>query len=174
MSKMMSKREKGVLVLAGAVIVLSALFNYVVLPLLSRNDILNKRIVVTRAKLKRYVRLLARRDQIVQAYGTLMAGGSSADAKSGASAYSELEAFAQTANIRIIDVRPQAAHQADGYTETVIDVRAEGTLEGYLSFIYSLQGSLSMFHVNRLQLTAKSSSPLLESNISLLHYSASD
>ncbi|MBM3246455.1 MAG: hypothetical protein FJZ13_03895 [Candidatus Omnitrophica bacterium] len=169
MPKILSKREKIILYVAIGVIVFSLGFNFLIAPGLGRNDVLNREISMVRTKLKKYRWLLSQKDYIQNKYNkfssTLKLPGEQADTLTGALA--ELENLAKDANVRIIDLRPQPTINPSEYQEIIIDLRAEGTMEGYLKFIYNLENSLSLLKIKRFQLSAKPNNPALEGNFSI-------
>ncbi len=169
MLRILTKRERIILYLTGGVFVFAVSFNFCIAPILNRNDILNKEISLGRAKLKKYLWLLSQKDYIQSKYSkfssTLQVSGEQPDSL--VSILAELESIAQKANIRIIDIRPQASRGSGLYQELIIDLRAEGAMEGYLSFIYNLENSLSLLRIKRFQLTVKPNAAVLEGSFSI-------
>lgn len=161
MIKILTRREKIILSLTIGVILFAISFNTLINPVLTRNDTLNKEIELTRTKLSKYLRLLSQKDNIQH---TLIPGQ---PADRLVNALSELENLAKQANIRIIDLRPQTPKTLALYKEVPIDLRTEGTLEGYLNFIYDLQNSLFLLKIKRFQLNAKPNSQTLEGIFSI-------
>lgn len=169
MIKVLTKRERIILYVTIGMLVFAISFNFVIAPVLTKNDGLNKEINLARAKLKKYFWLLSQKDYIQAKFSkfstTFRISGEKQDTL--VSALSELENLAKNANIRIIDVRPQTSRGLDLYKEVLIDLRAEGTMEGYLNFIYNLENSLSLLKIKRFQLTAKPNTPTLEGSFSI-------
>ena len=58
MQRLLSKREKAVLFSTIAVVLFSIVFNILVMPVVEKNNSLNKEIAYTRAKLKKYLSAL--------------------------------------------------------------------------------------------------------------------
>lgn len=168
MLRILTRREKIILSLTIAVIIFAISFNTLINPILTKNDTLNKEIELTRTKLSKYLRLLSQKDKIQH---TLI---SSQPADRLVNALSELENLAKQANIRIIDLRPQTPKSLALYKEVPIDLRTEGTLEGYLKFIYSIENSLSLLSIRRFQLNAKPNTQTLEGSFSISQISLSD
>ena len=104
MVKILSKREKLILYLTIGVFISAVAFNFIVSPILNKNDKLNKEIRVGEAKLKKYHWLLKQKDDIQSRYSRLSSGlnvtGKGEDSLVGVLA--DLEDLAQKANIRII------------------------------------------------------------------------
>lgn len=167
MQKILIRRERIILCLAVSVIALSAIFNLLLKPVLKKREILNKRIEIARTKLKNYIRLLSRKDYIQDKYKKLTSGLNISAENKGTlvTALSVLENLAKDANIHIIDIRPQAA---------LVDLRTEGSMEGYLKFLYNLENSLSLLRIKKFQLNAKPNSPVLEGVFSISQLSLTE
>lgn len=176
MQKILAKREKIILYTTIGIIVLSIIFNLLLSPVLSANDKLNKEISLVRARLKKYLVLLSQRDYIRKQYSQFSEELKSftRDADTSVSALSELENLAKAADIRIIDIRPQAAKGSGLYKEALIDLRAEGTIENYLKFIYTTENSLLLLKIKKMQLNAKAGAANLEGIFLISQVSASE
>jgi len=176
MQRLISKREKTILFVTLAVILFSVVYTFFISPLLKRADILNKEIKRARLKLKKYAYLLSQETQLKEKYDQFVSRQHLLDVTENPaiSALSILEALAKEANIRIIDIRPKTPRAAGQYRETAIDLRTEGTMEGYLKFLYSIENSLTLLDVQRFQLNAKPNSQLLEGSFSISQGSLSE
>jgi hypothetical protein len=168
--KILTPREKTILYITIGVAIFGLLFNLLLAPVLSRNDSLNKEINLSRAKLKKYLRLLSQKELIRSKYDkfttTFKVSQGGGDAL--VSAFTELENLAKNANIRIIDLRPQGGTKgANIYRENLIELRTEGTIEGYLRFIYNVENSLSLLRIKKFLLTAKPATENLEGTFSI-------
>lgn len=164
MQRVLSKREKIILIFTIGLIAFSLAFNLVVLPVLRKNDSLNKRIEAARLRLARYNYLLSQKEAILGRAGGLAAGGLPGEPKDAAVAVlSEVEALAKEANIRLVDIRPRPAKGK----QIEVDIRTEGDMQGYLNFIYALEDALSLLTVDKYQLSAKINSPYLEGSFSI-------
>ncbi len=174
MQKILTKREKKVLYITVGIIIFSVIFNFLIWPVINKNDLLNKEISVSAAKLKKYLRLLAQKDYIRGKYNEFSRYLNEHKTEDTAvSTLSELGNLAKSANIRIIDMRPQAAKASgQSYKEIEIDLRTEGAMEGYLKFIYTIENSLSLLRIKRFQLNAKPNAQLLEGVFSISQISA--
>ncbi|MDD5652814.1 MAG: GspMb/PilO family protein [Candidatus Omnitrophica bacterium] len=162
MQRIISKREKLIFYLTVAIIIFSLIFNFLLAPVFKKNELLNRQITTTRAKLKKYLWLLNQKEAIQNNKYTSGAKLSLSEKDTLVDTLAELENLAKDANIRIVDIRPQTPRSLDLYKEIIIDVRAEGSLDGYIKFIYSLENSLSLLEVKKLDLNTKPNSQLLE------------
>ncbi len=169
MQRLISKREKTFLFVTLAVILFSMAFTFLISPLLKRADILNKEIKRTRLKLKKYAYLLSQETELKEKYDQFVSRQHVLDTAENpaVSILSILEALAKEANIRIIDIRPQTSGAAQPHKETLIDLRTEGLMGGYLKFLYSIENSLTLLDIKRFQLNAKPNSQLLEGSFSI-------
>ncbi len=161
MHNVLKKREKIILYITIGIIFFSIAFNFITAPVLGKYDMLNKEISLNKIRLKKYLTLLNQKDEIQNKYGKFSSNLELAtDTKDTlVVAMATLENLAKTAGVRIIDIRPQAAVKGD---TVVIDLRTEGTIEGYTKFIYDVETSLLLLKVKRLQLTAKPNIAVLE------------
>ena len=169
MPKVLSKREKIFLIAAIAIISFGVLFNFVISPVLDKISNLNREVEFNRVKLTKYSSLIKQKDLIQKKYASLPGGMDLSENSKDTlvDALSELESLAKKAGIRIIDIRPQAGKNLDLYKEIFIDLRTEGTMEGYIKFIYNLQNSLSLLKIKRMQLNAKPNTQYLEGSFSI-------
>ena len=171
MIKAITKRERIILFLTAGIMFFAICFNFLIEPVLNKNDQLNQEINMVRAKLKKYILLLAQKEYLEKRYGNKLPAGFNLSAQkedSLVAALSELENLAKEAGVRIIDIRPEGALKGKAaYKEALIDLRAEGRIEDYLKFIYHLQNSLSLLKIEKIQLTAKPNSEALEGSFTI-------
>ena len=168
MPKIFKKRERIIFYLVVGLVTASVGFNLAVEPLLVKNNNLSNEINAGRAKLKRYAQLLAQKDAIESEFRKFSVSLNNTGLQDASvSALSELENLARAANIRIVDIRPQNAKSADLYKETIIELKAEGSMGDYLKFIYSIENSLFLLKIKRFVLTARADPGSLEANLSI-------
>ena len=176
MPKVLSKREKLIVYLTIGVIAFAILSNAVIIPLFNKNEELNKQIAYSKIKLVKYLRLMNQKDAIQNIFTQFSRNAKLSDNKEDRiiEVLSEIETLAKTASVRIIDLRPQsAAKDASSYKELIVDLKAEGSVEGFMKFIYDLENSLSLLKIKRFQLSSKPNSQLLEANFSISQLSLS-
>ncbi len=169
MQRVLTQRERVILYATGALLAFALALNTVCAPWLRKAETLNREIALTRAKIQKYANLLARRDAIRKRSAAMAAqvNVSGAQTDPMVAALSELENIARQANVKITDVRPQQAGASSGYRQTVVDIRAEGDMEGFVKFSYDLDNSLALLRIRRFHLGAKSGTALLEGTFSL-------
>lgn len=174
MTKIFTKREKVVLYITVSIIIFSIAFSYFIIPILTKDDDLNKEINAAKIKLQRYLQVINQKEYIQDKYNKFSGyAGTGVVIEEGASGgiLSDLEGLAKASGVRIIDIRSQEPKKADLYKETIIDLRLEGAMEDYLKFIYSLENSLLLLRVKRIQLNAKPNSQVLEGSLSVSKFS---
>ncbi|OGX40266.1 MAG: hypothetical protein A2984_01380 [Omnitrophica WOR_2 bacterium RIFCSPLOWO2_01_FULL_41_12] len=176
MQRLFSKREKIIFYLAAGAIILSIIFNFLLEPVFTKNEKLNKEINFTKSRLIKYSRLLSQKEKIQSRSGISSSTPNAPEPNQDRlmNVLSELENLAKGANVRIIDIRPQASRGANVYKEILVDLRTEGTMENYLKFIYEIENSFLLLKINRFQLTALPGSALLEGTFSLSQLSVHD
>lgn len=173
---MLSRREKIILSTTISVIIFSMVFNFLILPILSRNEKLNKEINITKTRLKKYMRLLKQKEYLQDKYNKLSLGSSVASQQSDAlvNLLSELEKIARNAQIKIIDIRPENTSSMAHYKEISVDLKTEGSMEGYSKFIYDIENSLLLLNIKKFQLNTKSNTQILEGFFSILQLSLTE
>lgn len=164
MIKVLTKREKLILNLTVAVFIFAIFFNFIIAPLFARNAALNKEISVYRGKLRKYVTLLSNKEAIENKSSSRFIAPEASSETSLVAALSQLEELAGNAGIRLIDIRPQAASRA---REVTVDLRAQGTLDGLMKFIYNVETSLALFEIKRFQFTSRAENTNLEAIFSI-------
>lgn len=172
MQKLFSSREKAIFYAVIYIAAFSVLFRFIFVPAFSRNEYLNKEVRASLMKLKKYNRLLKDKQEIISRYEKFSPGFKLADEEARqdplASALSELQKLSSASNVRIIDIRPQAATaKKSGQKELIIDMRAQGRMEEYLRFIYNIETSASLLNIDRLQFLAKPNTEYLEGIFSI-------
>lgn len=165
MKKFLSKRENLLVFSTLAIFLFSLGLNTFIIPLMKKNDELNKRIKKNSLKLKKYAWLMSRKDSLEQGYLKLFNSNFSEPrlGSQNLSALSEIKQLAKEANINIIDIRPQTG----SLKEMEIELRTEGQLPDYLRFIYTVELSMNLLSIKSFQLNALPNSALLEGIFSI-------
>jgi len=170
MIKVLNKRERIILFSTIGLIILAVLFNFILVPVLSRNEVLDKEIAVASVRLKKYKSLISKKESIREIYEKFCADAKTMEQgePTSANVLSELENLAQVSGIKIIDIRPQpSAKSGELYQELQIDFRTEGTMPDYVKFIYNLEISPLLLRVKGFQLSAKNNATALEGSFSV-------
>ena len=159
----MNKREKNLLYACAVVVAITAAVNYLVVPAAG-----NYRRTI------RQIRLLQASLIKSAQYNNLLAFAQPAGAKQDASVevLSRLENFARSANIRIVDVRPQTVAGGPSTGEIAVELKVEGSLDGYAGFIHNIENPLSLLSIKTIQLRAKPASRTLEGTLLIYGFPA--
>jgi len=173
LKKILNKREKIVLYIAGVVIISAVVFRFVIYPLAMKYSVLSQDIRVTRARLIKYMQILNQKDDLQNKYSEFSANLklSQQPQDTYVGVLSELENLAKLSNIRITDVRPQDKLGETAKKEAIVDLRTEGVLEDYMKFIYNIETSLWLLRIKKLQLSAKSNTNKLEGSFTIYQLS---
>jgi len=174
MQRVFTKREKIIFYLTIGLAIFGVLFKFLLGPMLTRNESLNKEINYNRAKFKKYLWLISQKENLQGKYKKFYQSEKiSSDIT--ISALSELEQLGKASGVRIIDIRPEGITQGkDFYKELLIDLRTEGAMESYLKFIYEIENSISLLIIKKLKLTARPLSTLLEGSLSISQFLTPD
>ena len=162
-----SDKKWFVYILIAAVIFIS-LFNFILIPLIKKNAELNQRIETARFKLNRYTKLLGQKE-IFESKFSAGQNVSSEHTDPLMAVIAEIERMAKVSNIKINDMRPHPNSQSrERIKEIGIELTVEGTMEGFMKFMYGLENSFLFLEINKLHLSnSKTDSSLLEGIFSL-------
>lgn len=162
------------------IVIFSIIFNFLIAPILTKNEKLNKEINITTIKLRRYLQLLNQKEYIQHKFSKFSSHikGSVVGQDTMVSVLSELENLAEASGVRIVDIRPQSQSESPNsslsasgdpalYKEILIDFKTQGTIEGYSKFIYDLESSPLLLKIKRFQLSAKPNVSTLEGSFSV-------
>jgi len=156
---MLSDREKVILIFTCGLFVLVVIINLFLVPVLRRNDAMNRELALVRHRLAKNAALLERKDSLTVNYRKFFAGYDS-PADTPVQVLSMIEKMALDSGSRIIDIRPQGAKSAKSGRETQIDLRIETDMQACLKFLYAMERSSAVLKVRRMQLSAKPGSAL--------------
>lgn len=176
MKRILNAREKIIFFATIGLIIFSLAFNFLAAPVLKKNDDLNKQIEFSQAKLKKYLWLLSQKEEILKRAGSSSIGQKTPQQQSDTvvSLLSELEDLAKIANIHIIDIRPEQIQGTRSNKKALIDLRAEGQMEGFLRYIYDLGNSFSTLKIEKLQISSKQNAEFLEGYFVISSLSTND
>jgi len=170
--RLMSKRERTLVLAGGIVIGLSLLFVLIVDPLLDTLDRLERQEVRKQKDLAELAMLgqayLAKRDRLVKSESRMPG------ADSHFSLLTFMEEAATTANVRerITGMQPQTQSLAQGYEETAVDLRLESIqLPDLLAFLVAIDQAPYDLHVRHLQIRPKFDNPVnIDATVRVLSY----
>lgn len=165
MHKILTQREKIILYTTLGVIIFSVLFHFIIAPILKEVEAVTNRVSALKVKLTKYTWLLSQKETIQNKFKQSVSTLNLDRTNTLVDALSNIEAIAKNANIRIIDIRPQASKKIRTHRELLIELKAEGSSENYIKFLYDIENSLLLLRIKRLQLNAKPNTPNLEGNL---------
>jgi small-conductance mechanosensitive channel len=168
MHSIFKKRERIILYIAIAVIFFSLLFNFLLSPVIEKYDILNKKINLNQAKLQKYQALLNSKNEIENKYAKLSLSSEPLKDMTDPTVASlaALENLAKNADIKLLDIRPEQNQKKNN--QNTIELRAEGSMEGYTKFIYNIGNSLMLLKIRRFQIAAKPNAQSLEGTFTII------
>lgn len=170
MQKIFNKRERLIFYVTVGVVGFALVFNFLLVPVLSRFENLNRQIRSLRQKLNKYTVLVSQKEFLESRYAQFSPFSVEGTGVNGPlSSLAQLESMAKNSGIRIIDMRP-GGMTAKGRSETLIDLRAQGSVENYFNFIYELENSLTLMRVKGLQLNARPGTSDLEATFSIAQF----
>lgn len=167
--KFLTPRERFLLGTAALVIVSSLLLCFFFVPFFEKNAALSVEVRTAVYKLRKYKQLLKNKKQIeaLAASCSPILRPAGHDAEAPEAVLFELENLAKDSGIRLIDIRPQGNKSGTLFSEILIDIRSEGELQGYLKFMYSLEHSLFLFELRKIQLKSKPNSSVIEAGFTI-------
>jgi len=168
MFKFLSKREKVILSVTGVVILFAVLYNFLISAIIEKYSLLDNQVKIEKARLIKYKQILMRKPAIESKYAALYSNHEVKPLGDPCvTLLSELERLAVNAGVRIIDIRPQADSALGNNKGMSVDLRLDGTMEGFIKFLYDTEKSFNLLTVKRFQLSARSSTSNLEASISI-------
>lgn len=154
--RVLSKREKSILIFTAGVILAALTVNLIIIPLLIQSSRLNNEIRFAQAKVAKYKWLISNKESLRKQY-PLPKPQASGRPDTVTGTLEEIEQIASSAGIRITDIRPDMQGR-----QMQIEMRADGNMEGYINLIYNLESSLLLFNIQECAFTMNSRGKLLE------------
>lgn len=119
--------------------------------------------------------LLSRKDAIRKKYAKFYSDDAGPPGSNPLSSeLAELEAIANNAGVKILDMRTQITDEESLNKEFSVDLKLEGPVEGYVKFIYNVENSLLNLKIKTFALTIKSQDRNLEGSFSIAKFAATD
>ena len=166
-SKALSKRERIILFATLGLIALSLMLNFILLPFIYKYKALNRQIVRFQLELRKSNRLMARAEGIREEFKQVssLAQVAVGQQQTVTLVLGQIEQLANQAGLRIIDIRPQAPRELGQYKEAILELRQEGSMQGFLKFLYDLENPPYLLRVKKLQLSSKVTKGLLQGQL---------
>ena len=169
MKKLLTKRERFFVYITASAIIFAISYNMVIAPLMDKSIDLNREISSKELKLMKYRGFLGQGDQLQKIYKKYLSEDNPADIQDTfLGTLRELEKLSAATGVVILDIRPKQRKRGKGeLSESIIDLKSEGTLKNYLKFVYNMENTPSLLKINKLQLSSKTNSELLEGRFTI-------
>jgi hypothetical protein len=162
----MSKERLILLVLAGITVGALCLM-YMIGPILDENKELNSKIHNAQRMLARHKVLLKEKEKIRASYAQFFSARKRRFGNDPSiSMLQKLEETAQSAGIKIIDMRQSTLSLTEG-VEVIVAIRAEAKEKDLLAFIYRLKGSDLYFTIKKLDLRPTGNIKILDARFEI-------
>lgn len=164
----LSGREKILLYLTLAVIVLSLGYNYLLKGIGARWGELNAQILSKEIALKKNVAALRQRDKVQRLYYGYeqYAVKGVSDEEDMAFFLNEVETQARRSGMRIANIKPGPVKEFSNYKRFGVEMTCEMPLERFVEFVYNLQTSAHLIRIERLKLMSQGKgNPLLKAEM---------
>jgi Tfp pilus assembly protein PilO len=153
----LSRKEKIGLFVAVVVVFLAILDRLVLAPIKERIQQINQQIQVNEKQLVMGLRNLEQKEVVTNEYKKyaryLKDAGS--DEERIAAMLSEIENLAKKSGVSLVDTKPSQPKDTNFFKEYAIEVKAEGTMETLMIFLYQLNSSSQLLRAERLRLNLK-------------------
>jgi len=156
--KHFSAREKIILSVCVAIILLYLGINFVFEPLKARLNDLNSQIALRELKLKKSNKVLDNQTGVeanYKKYADLIKQKAN-DEQEMSALLSEIESITKEIKISISDMKPSRVRVVDFYKKFSVELEAEGLLEDLTKFIHTLQSQPHFLKIERLRLERRS------------------
>jgi Tfp pilus assembly protein PilO len=168
----LSKREKLIFYLAGALILLSLVYKFALIPVGIKWSALNNRILDKEIELKRNTRYLQQENEVRALYqkyaGYVKRRGS--DEEEIASLLNEVEKQASAAQIHIVNIRPAPVKSGPFFRKYILELNCQAAMEDYIKFIYQIGKSGQLVRVETLKLVSQGkANPLLKARMRIVN-----
>lgn len=149
-----SEREKGIFVICMIVILIYGGYRFGYQAVKESSATRQQRIAKAEKDLRQY-KGVVRQENIVSrkldAYRKMFAQKGS-DEQEMTKMLSEVEAAAQTINMKIINMEPERIKKIDPFNYFSVNIQAQGSLKKIFEFLYSLESQAYRFRVDELRL----------------------
>ena len=149
MIRILAQREKNILIVALAMVVLAIIYNSVVRPLLVKNELLDEEIERLQAQWVQAKALAARARIIDEKFDFYLSqfGRAGAKEESVSSALSEIEKVARKTGVQLTDLKPMGVLKGGYDDQLSVRVTSSSEFLKIIRFLYELQLSPYFFNV---------------------------
>ncbi len=159
MLKQLSEREKRILIAVIVITITGLCYNFFLEPLFMRWRSTNRKIGLTKIKLKKSLSLIKERRKVDEEYAAyeekLKSKGSNEQDIS--LILDEIEKVASRSGLNITSMRPRPPIQKDYYNKFAVEIETESDMNSLMKFIYHIKNSPQMLKIEKLNLNTRSS-----------------
>ncbi|MDD5680595.1 MAG: GspMb/PilO family protein [Candidatus Omnitrophica bacterium] len=162
MIRNITKREKILAAFTVSVTLIALVYNFIIDPIISQWNALDKKIRDKESALKKYSRILGDKENIERLrtqYAKYLGSKKMTLEEESAVALSSIEKTARQTSVRITNIKPLSSKSFGNYNKFTFRVATESKLTELTKFIYDLQSSDQLLKVERMVLRAKENEP---------------
>ena len=163
MIRNLSKRERYIFILAVIVVILAIFYNFILEPVFRKRRSLNNEIIITKARIRKSLKLLETQNTIINEYNTFTSNLTNIS-----KILSYIEKEALLLEIKTANIRPRPVIKKEYYEEYIIELQIEGEFSNINKFISQLIKPPLFITVKKLDLRrVTETSPYLKGTIIL-------
>lgn len=147
MIRNLSKRERYILISAIIVIISAIFYNFIIEPIFRKWHYINNEIIITKARVRKNLKLLETQDTIINEYNTFASNLTNIP-----KILSYIEKEALLLEIKIANIKPHPVVRKEYYEEYIIELQIEGEFPNINRFISQLIKSPLFITVKKLDL----------------------
>ena len=155
----LSKREKLVFYVSFFFICITILDRFIISPIFSELNSLDKQIDEKKATVKKNLKIVAQKDRIQAisaSYGTFSNSAESDDEQM-TSFLKEIETIANKDSVYLVDVKPSNVKVSrESVRKYLVNLNCEAQMEQILGFMYDIESSEKLLMIERYQISPKS------------------
>jgi Tfp pilus assembly protein PilO len=153
----LSPRQRVLVYVAAAIVGLAVLERVIYAPISNRLYELDQEIVAKESQLRRNVKNLAARAEVLEAYApyTTHVSPAGSDEETTGRVLKEIEELARKSGLALINVRPKPATKVDVGKQYPVEVELDTQMGPLIKFIHGLHGSKYPLRVNQMRLDSK-------------------
>lgn len=153
----LNKREKFLLYLTVALLVIWVLHGFIVKPIANKWKQIDEKIEISGLSLEKNQKIIDRKDRIRREYekyatSVKMTGSEEEEM---AKLLTEIESLARSSSVRIIGIKPRPIKKVQFYNIYFVELDAEGDIGQISKFIYDIQNSPQLLKVDKFSLGTK-------------------
>lgn len=129
----LSKREKYIFTATSVFVIMVLIYNFIAEPCLKKWQFMNSEIEIKKARMNKWVRLLQRRNSIIEEYNKYAKTTNNISR-----VLNYMESLADSMGIKTSNIKPGQAIEKGLYREYAIGLQIEGEMENIIKFVSQL------------------------------------